>query len=592
MAFDKLFVIVFVVQILILSACSGSGGVGADTADGGVEKPDWMTEGNKQPTVDAEVVNKAYIDQLYEMFVSIMDPENDKIRYKLSNMPPWMGFDRKRTVFYGTPTLEHVGVYRNIGLSVKDGANVVEFSFDVEVVQAQTVNQAPQISGTPVGSVYEGEYYRFVPTVVDDGVGVLSFSIMNQPSWAQFDSNTGILFGSPAFDQAGLYADIQISVSDGEYTARMPVFSIEVNDKNQPPQISAISNLRLGEAQTVDIRFSAIDDDGIVSMVLSNQPDWLQLDASGFRIHGYADYQSAGLYSDIVLAVTDTAGMSSQVSFSIQIDNVNRSPVLQTQQLQLFEDSQLQVQLQAGDPDEDVLRFHLVTEPQHGMISGFDSESGRFSYVPKADYYGSDLIRIAVSDNSGGEDQQDFSIVVDAVNDIPQANNDSISLNKDSSADIAVLDNDSGLGDGLASHELQLSIARQALHGKVEVLSDQRLRYTPLAGFSGLDAFAYQVTDNNQDISIADVSVEVADNCGSNCSVEVLLSWEPGADPVSGYYIYHGKSSGSYQEKFWRSNTDNAVTVNGSGYHYFAVTAVDSNGVESVYSNEVSKYIP
>ena len=56
----------------------------------------------------------------------------------------------------------------------------------------------------------------------------MTFSIRNAPSWAKFNSGTGTLSGTPQAANAGTYANIVISASDGQATVSLPTFSITV----------------------------------------------------------------------------------------------------------------------------------------------------------------------------------------------------------------------------------------------------------------------------------------------------------------------------------------------------------------------------
>jgi hypothetical protein len=88
---------------------------------------------------------------------------------------------------------------------------------------------APTISGTPSSSVNEGQPYSFTPTASDPDGDALTFSIQNKPSWAQFNTTTGALTGTPQVGDAGTYANISISVSDGSLSDTLPNFTITVN---------------------------------------------------------------------------------------------------------------------------------------------------------------------------------------------------------------------------------------------------------------------------------------------------------------------------------------------------------------------------
>lgn len=91
-------------------------------------------------------------------------------------------------------------------------------------------NEAPEISGSPEISVSVGDDYGFMPIATDADGDELMFLIENLPEWMQFDVTTGELIGSATTALVGEYADITISVSDGEFTRALPAFSITVVD--------------------------------------------------------------------------------------------------------------------------------------------------------------------------------------------------------------------------------------------------------------------------------------------------------------------------------------------------------------------------
>jgi Fibronectin type III domain len=78
----------------------------------------------------------------------------------------------------------------------------------------------------------------------------------------------------------------------------------------------------------------------------------------------------------------------------------------------------------------------------------------------------------------------------------------------------------------------------------------------------------------------------------------VRLEWNPVPEPnVTGYRVYYGTASGAYLQPLGQglASTATNYTVTGlAGAHryFFAVTATNSLGKESAYSNEVSLDIP
>jgi len=78
-----------------------------------------------------------------------------------------------------------------------------------------------------------------------------------------------------------------------------------------------------------------------------------------------------------------------------------------------------------------------------------------------------------------------------------------------------------------------------------------------------------------------------------------VLAWDAvTATNLAGYRVYFGTAPGSYLQSFGQGLSVGKVTTytlmglsNGMRY-YFAVTAIDASGNESVYSNETFKDIP
>jgi len=87
-------------------------------------------------------------------------------------------------------------------------------------------NAAPTIQGQPSGSVQAGQAYTFTPSASDANGDTLTFSVTNKPDWADFNSSTGRLSGTPTAADIATYSNISISVSDGQASAALSAFAI------------------------------------------------------------------------------------------------------------------------------------------------------------------------------------------------------------------------------------------------------------------------------------------------------------------------------------------------------------------------------
>jgi len=94
-----------------------------------------------------------------------------------------------------------------------------------------SVNIAPSISGSPQLSLNTGQNYSFTPSANDANNDPLTFSVKNLPSWAQFNSATGQITGSPSSTQTGTYSNIVVTVSDGKTSTSLS-FSITVTSNS------------------------------------------------------------------------------------------------------------------------------------------------------------------------------------------------------------------------------------------------------------------------------------------------------------------------------------------------------------------------
>ena len=82
-------------------------------------------------------------------------------------------------------------------------------------------NHAPTIAAVPITTATIGQLYTFQPTASDPDGDRLTFSVVNKPGWATFNTGTGRLQGTPPAGSTGALLTVQISVSDGQASASM-----------------------------------------------------------------------------------------------------------------------------------------------------------------------------------------------------------------------------------------------------------------------------------------------------------------------------------------------------------------------------------
>ncbi len=133
-------------------------------------------------------------------------------------------------------------------------------------------------------------------------------------------------------------------------------------------------------------------------------------------------------YIRIKVTGTDSGnpGIKTTDAFSIGEIVQNNSPVISqgsSENINVDEDDTSFVfTLDANDSDEDIITWSISTLPENGIaglsttVSGISQE---ISYIPDANYYGTDSFEISVSDVNGGSDSISINITVRSINDLP-----------------------------------------------------------------------------------------------------------------------------------------------------------------------------
>ena len=190
-----------------------------------------------------------------------------------------------------------------------------------------------------------------------------------------------------------------------------------------------------------------------------------------------------------------------------QVGVVNTPPVAVDDVYSMDEDSVISVTAPGVlDNDDDIDGDPLTAVLESGTSKGsltLDSD-GSFTYMPNPDFNGTDSFIYKAYDGNSNSNVATVTVIVNPVDDIPQAFDDSAETLQETPVYIEVLENDIGIGDV----PIAVAITDLPEHGTVVIDSDQ-IQYTPNTGFFGTDVFTYTVTDADGDGSTATVTVMV-----------------------------------------------------------------------------------
>ncbi len=348
----------------------------------------------------------------------------DTLTYSIANKPSWASFNTATGVLSGTPGNSDVGTTAGIVITVSDNhgatTNLASFSLTVN-----NTNDAPTITGTPATSVNQGSAYSFTPTGADVDTGdTLTFSIANKPSWASFNTATGVLSGTPGNSDVGTTAGIVLTVSDNHgATTNLASFSLTVNNTNDAPTISGTpaTSVNQGSAYSFTPTGADVDTGNTLTYSIANKPSWASFNTATGQLSGTPGNSDVGTTAGIVITVSDNHGATTNLaSFSLTVNNTNDAPTITgTPATSVNQGSAYSFTPTGADVDTgDTLTYSIANKPSW---ASFNTATGVLSGTPGNSDVGTTAgIVITVSDNHGATTNlASFSLTVNNTNDAP-----------------------------------------------------------------------------------------------------------------------------------------------------------------------------
>jgi len=373
--------------------------------------------GNRRPQIAGLPATAVAPGSNYMFMPEASDPDGDVLSFQVSNNPGWASFDTTTGAISGRPGESDIGSYADVTISVSDGEFTA--SLDPFTITVTTGNSPPVVSGSPPRSVLAGDTYAFTPVASDPDDDALSFSISNKPAWASFDATTGTLNGTPGDADAGRYGNIVITVTDGELTASLAAFAIDVTTANSPPTISGSPPRTVTIGQSYSFTPTATDEDGdTLTFSISNKPSWASFDPATGMLSGAPVDADAGQYGNIVITVTDGVLTDSLAAFAIEVSVANSPPTIDGSPRRTVVVGQAySFTPTAGDTDGDALLFTISNKPSW---ASFDNATGAISGTPAAGDVGSySDVAVTVSDGELTDTLGPFTITVTTSNSPP-----------------------------------------------------------------------------------------------------------------------------------------------------------------------------
>ena len=236
-------------------------------------------------------------------------------------------------------------------------------------IQATDVNEAPILSEGSVTAQEDVAFSYVIPATDPEGDDV-TFSVVSElPSWLEFSSSTGTLFGTPTNDDVGEYS-VAVSMTDANGLSSSDTLTVTVANVNDDPEFETTPtrDATQGQAYSTVFEVSDVDNEAADLTIALNEEisaDWLSFDPETNTLSGTpsaSDVSTEGAASAVSLTLSDGSGGSEVLSFNITVANVNDAPEI--------------ADITAGSVTEGTPGESVASENISGTLSVTDPDTG------------------------------------------------------------------------------------------------------------------------------------------------------------------------------------------------------------------------
>uniref|UniRef100_C5CL57 Outer membrane adhesin like protein n=1 Tax=Variovorax paradoxus (strain S110) TaxID=543728 RepID=C5CL57_VARPS len=292
----------------------------------------------------------------------------------------------------------------------------------------KTTNEDTPVSGQIIGSDADGDTLTYVKgsdpahgtvTVNADGTytyvpgvnfnGTDSFTVTVSDGHGGTTTSTVTVTINPVND-APVFVDgggTPVNTTDGY------VFGY---DENRP------AGAVLGTVHATDVDSATVT----YSILSGNDNGYFAIDpvtgAISLTLAGAAafvnDYEAGANAHALVVGANDGT-VTTSIPVTLNEQNLNEAPTAPDYTKTTNEDTPVSGQIIGSDVDGDTLSYVKGSDPAHGTVTV--NADGTYTYVPGANFNGTDSFTVTVSDGHGGTTTSTVNVTVNPVNDAPSA---------------------------------------------------------------------------------------------------------------------------------------------------------------------------
>ncbi len=506
------------------------------------------------------------------------DPDGDPLTYTVVTGPSHGRLSGKAPKLTYTPQPNFNGS-DSFTFNVNDGT--VDGVPVTVLIMVKAVNDPPTANDNSV-TTQEDTLVSITLAGCDPDGDALSYSVVKGPSHGNLSGTGPNLTYTPNANFNGSDSFL-FKVNDGTVDSATATVSIQLKPVNDPPTASYVGATVQNNPPAAKDESVTTEEDTPVSITLEgSDPDEDELSYTVVESpsHGslsgtapnvtYTPKPNFNGSDSFTFKVSDETADSNAATVSITVTAANDPPSAKDDSARTLEDTPIKAIDVLGndtDVDDDQLTTSAVTQGRNGSVT--INADNTLSYIPKANFCGTDSFTYTISDGKGGTDTATVNVKVKVVNDAPTADDDSVTTQEDKSVSITLVGNDPD-GDSLS-----YSIIKGPSHGSLKGTAP-KLRYSPKVNFNGSDSFTFKTNDKKTDSAAATVSITVKSvndapmayddsvTTQEDRSVSITLAGGDADGDLLTYRVVKGPSNGSLRGTAPRLRYSPKENFNGS----------------------------
>jgi len=435
------------------------------------------------------------------------DTDNDYLTYLIVQNP------QKGTIAItnsSTGTFSYTpdnNIFGNDTFSFKVNDGLLDSNTATITINITPVNDTPTVSDLNI-NLMENQSIQENLSANDIDNDELTYHIVQQPDKGIvniIDINQGIFAYTPNTNENGI-DEFTFKVNDGKIDSAAGKVNINIVEVNTAP---VVQNYSISTLEDNDLSFvlNAVDPDSItIQYIITKNPEKgsIVLDAYSGNCNYSPNENEYGLDSFIFKA-NDGINESELATVEIYITPVNDKPSAKNINLVTNENTALNSNFTASDPDSISLTYQIIDNPQKGTVIIKNISQANFSYTPDNNVNGVDIFSYIVSDGILNSEPAFVTITISSINDAPESYSSNFTIYEDSKYSGILNSND------IDSENIRFIIVQNPENGTVKIddIYAGTFSYTPDNNYYGSDLFKFKTNDGSLDSNTAIVSIYI-----------------------------------------------------------------------------------